>query len=72
MNDAAPAIAVHVLTKRYGKRAVVDHVDLTVPRGRIVGRSEFIWTVADTAPGADEDHGDLRDLGELHGVVYGA
>jgi ABC-2 type transport system ATP-binding protein len=37
VNDAAPAIAVHGLTKRYGKRAVVDHVDLTVPRGRIVG-----------------------------------
>ena len=37
MNDAAPAIDVRGLTKRYGKRAVVDHVDLTVPRGRIVG-----------------------------------
>jgi ABC-2 type transport system ATP-binding protein len=37
VNDAAPAIEVRGLTKRYGKRAVVDHVDLTVPRGRIVG-----------------------------------
>jgi ABC-2 type transport system ATP-binding protein len=37
VNDAAPAIEVRGLTKRYGRRAVVDHVDLTVPRGRIVG-----------------------------------
>jgi ABC-2 type transport system ATP-binding protein len=34
---AAPAIEVRGLTKRYGGRAVVDHVDLAVPRGRIVG-----------------------------------
>ena len=32
-----PAIEVHGLTKRYGARAVVDHIDLEVPRGRIVG-----------------------------------
>ena len=31
------AIEVRGLTKRYGGRAVVDHVDLAVPRGRIVG-----------------------------------
>ena len=31
------AIEVKGLTKRYGGRAVVDHVDLAVPRGRIVG-----------------------------------
>src|SRR5512134_73474 len=37
VNDAAPAIEVRGLTKRYGGRAVVDHVDLAVPRGRIVG-----------------------------------
>jgi ABC-2 type transport system ATP-binding protein len=37
VNDAAPAIEVRGLTKRYGKRAVVDHIDLAVPRGRIVG-----------------------------------
>jgi ABC-2 type transport system ATP-binding protein len=36
-NNAAPAIEVRGLTKRYGKRAVVDHIDLAVPRGRIVG-----------------------------------
>jgi ABC-2 type transport system ATP-binding protein len=37
VNDAAPAIEVHDLTKRYGGRAVVDHIDLAVPRGCIVG-----------------------------------
>jgi len=37
VNDAAPAIEVRGLTKRYGGRAVVDHIDLAVPRGRIVG-----------------------------------
>jgi len=36
-NNAVPAIEVRGLTKRYGKRAVVDHIDLAVPRGRIVG-----------------------------------
>ena len=36
-NNAAPAIEVRGLTKLYGKRAVVDHIDLAVPRGRIVG-----------------------------------
>jgi ABC-2 type transport system ATP-binding protein len=34
---AAPAIAVHGLTKRFGARTVVDRVDLTVARGRICG-----------------------------------
>ncbi|HEX7329607.1 MAG TPA: ATP-binding cassette domain-containing protein, partial [Casimicrobiaceae bacterium] len=28
---------VHGLTKRYGERTVVDHLDLAVERGRIVG-----------------------------------
>jgi ABC-2 type transport system ATP-binding protein len=37
VTEAAPAIEVRGLTKRYGKRAVVDHIDLAVPRGRIVG-----------------------------------
>ena len=31
------AIDVRGLTKRFGHRTVVDHVDLAVPRGRIVG-----------------------------------
>jgi ABC-2 type transport system ATP-binding protein len=31
------AVDVRGLTKRYGGRAVVDHVNLAVPRGRIVG-----------------------------------
>jgi ABC-2 type transport system ATP-binding protein len=35
--SAANAIEVRGLTKRFGKRTVVDHVDLEVPRGRIVG-----------------------------------
>ena len=33
----APAIAVRGLTKRFGARTVVDHVDLTVQPGRICG-----------------------------------
>jgi ABC-2 type transport system ATP-binding protein len=33
----APAIAVRGLTKRFGQRTVVDHVDLTVMPGRICG-----------------------------------
>ena len=33
----APAIAVRGLTKRFGNRTVVDHVDLTVQPGRICG-----------------------------------
>ena len=36
MNDKA-IIAIEGLTKRYSGRAVVDHVDLTVNRGEIVG-----------------------------------
>ncbi|MFM5953030.1 MAG: ATP-binding cassette domain-containing protein [Novosphingobium sp.] len=36
MNEA-PAIAVRGLTKRFGARTVVDHVDLTVQPGRICG-----------------------------------
>ncbi|HEX8739386.1 MAG TPA: ABC transporter ATP-binding protein [Casimicrobiaceae bacterium] len=32
-----PVIDVHGLTKRYGERTVVDHLDLAVERGRIVG-----------------------------------
>jgi len=34
---SALAIEVKGLTKRYGGRAVVDHIDLAVPRGRILG-----------------------------------
>jgi len=34
---ATPAIAVRGLTKRFGGRTVVDHVDLTVAPGRICG-----------------------------------
>ncbi|MDE2436500.1 MAG: ABC transporter ATP-binding protein [Sphingomonadales bacterium] len=40
MNDrpaADPVIAVRGLTKRFGGRTVVDHVDLTVQKGRICG-----------------------------------
>ncbi|RZI44330.1 ABC transporter ATP-binding protein [Herbaspirillum sp. HC18] len=38
MMDAAPAIIdVRGLTKRYGDRVVVDHVDMQVARGRIYG-----------------------------------
>ncbi|MDE2411307.1 MAG: ABC transporter ATP-binding protein [Sphingomonadales bacterium] len=33
----APAIAVRGLTKRFGNRTVVDHIDLTVQPGRICG-----------------------------------
>jgi len=36
MTDA-PIIDVHGLTKRYGTRTVVDHVDMRVERGRIHG-----------------------------------
>jgi ABC-2 type transport system ATP-binding protein len=32
-----PVISVHGLTKRFGPRTVVDHIDLTVARGRICG-----------------------------------
>src|SRR4051812_5097848 len=41
-------------------------------RGRVVCRGELLRTMTDASPGADEDHGDLRDLGELHGVVHRA
>ena len=37
MTAAAPAIEVRGLTKRFGGRAVVDAVDLTVARGEIAG-----------------------------------
>ncbi len=37
MGDATLAIDVRGLTKRYGGRAVVDHVDLQLARGRICG-----------------------------------
>ena len=36
MNEAL-AIEVKGLTKRFGEHVVVDHIDLAVPRGRIVG-----------------------------------
>ncbi|WP_366180323.1 ABC transporter ATP-binding protein [Actinomyces timonensis] len=35
--DAAPALRLDGLTKRYGERAVVDHLDLSVPEGSIFG-----------------------------------
>jgi len=35
--NEALAIEVKGLTKRFGERVVVDHIDLAVPRGRIVG-----------------------------------
>jgi ABC-2 type transport system ATP-binding protein len=35
--NEALAIEVKGLTKRYGGHAVVDHIDLAVPRGRILG-----------------------------------
>src|SRR5436309_8710682 len=35
--DAAPAVAVRGLTVRYGGRAAVDGLDLTVGRGEVVG-----------------------------------
>ena len=35
--DSAPAIDVRGLTKRFGDRVVVDHIDVKVPRGRICG-----------------------------------
>ncbi len=39
MTDSAeaPVIDVRGLTKRYGKRTVVDHFDMRVPKGRIYG-----------------------------------
>lgn len=37
MSGGAPVIAVKGLTKRFGARTVVDHLDLTVPRGAIYG-----------------------------------
>ena len=37
MNDSPAIIDVRGLTKRYGGRTVVDHVDLRVARGRIYG-----------------------------------
>jgi len=37
MNDAPAIIDVRGLTKRYGDRTVVDHVDMRVARGRIYG-----------------------------------
>ncbi|MFM5906851.1 MAG: ABC transporter ATP-binding protein [Novosphingobium sp.] len=37
MSNIAPAIAVSGLTKRFGGRTVVNHVDLTVAQGRICG-----------------------------------
>jgi ABC-2 type transport system ATP-binding protein len=35
--NAAPVISVHGLTKRFGARTVVDHIDLDVAEGRICG-----------------------------------
>ena len=37
LNADAPIIDVRGLTKRYGGRAVVDHFDMRVPKGRIYG-----------------------------------
>src|SRR6187401_2555844 len=36
MNDT-PAVSVHGLTKRYGRRTVVDGFDLDLPRGVVAG-----------------------------------
>jgi len=36
-NDSALAIDVHGLTKKYGTRAVVDHLDFQVQRGEVCG-----------------------------------
>src|SRR6187401_1695565 len=36
MNDT-PAVSVHGLTKRYGRRTVVDGFDLALPRGVVAG-----------------------------------
>ena len=33
----APALTVSGLTKRYGDRAAVDHLDLQIPRGVVAG-----------------------------------
>ncbi len=35
--SASPVISVHGLTKRFGPRTVVDHIDLDVAQGRICG-----------------------------------
>ncbi len=37
MTDEALAIDVHGLTKSYGTRTIVDHIDIKVPRGKIYG-----------------------------------
>lgn len=37
MNDAATVIDVHGLTKKFGNKVVVNHVDLKVRKGEIVG-----------------------------------
>ena len=37
MNDAAPAIRVHGLAKRFGDKTVVENFDIEVPRGIIMG-----------------------------------
>lgn len=37
MTSEPPVISVRGLTKRYGKRVVVDHFDMEVPKGRIYG-----------------------------------
>ena len=37
MSACEPALATHALTKCYAGRAVVDHLDLTVPTGSVFG-----------------------------------
>jgi ABC-2 type transport system ATP-binding protein len=38
MNDAdTPAIVTHGLTRRFGAKVAVDHVDLHIPRGQVYG-----------------------------------
>lgn len=37
MNNERFAVEVHGLTKRYGRRTVVDDVDLTIPQGGVTG-----------------------------------
>ena len=65
---AAP-VARHSRSIRQRVQRASQHLG---PRGRVVCRGELVRTVTDASPGADEDHGNLRDLGELHGVVHRA
>ena len=50
----APALTVSGLTKRYGDRVAVDHLDLQIPRGVVAG------FIGPNGAGQDHDHGDAR------------